>query len=338
MAPRFSVRRLAGLARRANLSVIVALVVGLGLLAYVSYLASVRSASGELWTIVGRSWLVVLLLTFPYLAARALVWYELLNQLQVRVPWRQLMVAFAAGEITKSLPAGVYVQNVLLQRLRHLGQEKSIRSITATTAMLGLESALAVPAALIIGIPGQPWVRLTILAIVAVWVVILFVMAALVRYRAHRIGPGTAMWRRRIVRVAVQFLIAARDLVTPRTLKELLPTTIYMLIYATDLYIVVRAAGIHSVGLGDVIGVYALVVLAVVMIPIPTEIGITEFAGLGGLLAYGISRPTAALIMLSVRLLASGSTIAVAAAILVLMRQELSSQETKLGSGAHAGP
>jgi uncharacterized membrane protein YbhN (UPF0104 family) len=92
------------------------------------------------------------------------------------------------------------------------------------------------------------------------------------------------------------------------------------------------------VGLGDVIGVYALVVLAVVMIPIPTEIGITEFAGLGGLLAYGISRPTAALIMLSVRLLASGSTIAVAAAILVLMRQELSSQETKLGSGAHAGP
>lgn len=338
MAFRFDPHHLIDLVRRVNLSVVIAGIVGLGLLAYVSYLASVRNASGELWIIVRQSWLIILLLTFPYLAARALVWYELLEQLEINVPWRQLLTAFAAGEVTKSLPAGVYVQNLLLKRLRHLNRESSIRSITATTAMLGLESALAVPAALAVGVPGQPWVRETILAIVGAWVAIIIFMAWLVRFRAYRIGPGTAMWRRRIVRVAVEFMIAARDLVSRRTIKQLVPTAIYMLIYAIDLYVIARAAGVHALTLVDAIGVYALVVLAVVMIPIPTEIGISEFAGLGGLLAYGIPRPTAALIMLVMRLLATGATIIVAAVLLILMRQELrAAEEPELTGEAQVG-
>ncbi|HEX6508280.1 MAG TPA: lysylphosphatidylglycerol synthase transmembrane domain-containing protein [Chloroflexota bacterium] len=322
---------------RAHVSVIFALVVALGLLAYVSYLASVRSAGGQLWIIVQHTWLLVLVLTFPYLGARALVWYELLEQLQIRVPWRQLMVAFAAGEITKSLPAGIYVQNLLLSRLRHLGQVSAVRSATATTAMLGLESALAVPIVIIIGVPGAPWLRETLLGIVAAWVVVLLLASALVRYRARHIGPETALWRRRAVQAIEEFLTAGRELISFRTAKNLVPTAIYMLIYSIDLYAITRAAGIHNFSVIDAVDVYALTVLAVILIPIPTELGITEFAGLGGLLAFGIPRPTAALIILSLRLLATGATDLVSAAVLLLLRQELVTRKTEMIAEARAG-
>jgi uncharacterized membrane protein YbhN (UPF0104 family) len=77
------------------------------------------------------------------------------------------------------------------------------------------------------------------------------------------------------------------------------------------------------VSLAAIVGTYALIVLAVIMVPIPTELGITEFTGLNILLAYGLSRPTAAIIILSLRLLTTGLTILVAGTVLFLMRAEL---------------
>jgi uncharacterized membrane protein YbhN (UPF0104 family) len=63
------------------------------------------------------------------------------------------------------------------------------------------------------------------------------------------------------------------------------------------------------------------------MVPIPTELGITEFTGFGALAAYGVPGPTAAVIMLGMRLLATGMTIVVAGALLLLLRDELRAVE-----------
>lgn len=314
--------------QRADATVIIPLVVSLGLLAYVSYLGSARDSAGQLWEIVRHTWLPILLLTIPYAAARALVWYELLQELGIRVPKRQLAAAFAGGEITKSLPAGIYVQNFLLGRLTHLSQHSTIRSATATTAMLGLESLLALPVALIIGIPGSPWVRWVLVGVVVLWLVILVLAWALVRYRTMHMPPRVARWRKRLIQGIEEFLAAGKELVTVKTLRSLVPTAIYMLVYVIDLYIIMRAVGVYTVNFMDVMGVYALVVLAVILVPIPTEIGITEFTGLGGLLAYGIPHSTAAIIMLSLRLLATGATILVAGVVLIVVRHEVASKET----------
>jgi len=306
-----------------DLTVIVPLVVALGLLAYVSYIASARQSAGQLLTIAKQTWLVILLLTFPYLGARALVWYELLQQLGIEVPWREMVVAFTSGEMTKSLPAGVYVQNILLGRLAHLRQHSVIRSTTATTAMLGLESFIALPVILVVGIPGAPWLRWTLLGVVFAWLVVLVLVWIAVRYRVHRIGSGTAAWRRRIVEAAREFLAAGADLLTWRTSKQLIPTAIYMLIYAVMLDAIIRAVGVNTISFVQVLGIYAAMVLAVILVPIPTEIGITEVTGLGALVAYGVPRATAAIIILSFRLLATGATILIAGTVLLIVRRQL---------------
>jgi len=98
------------------------------------------------------------------------------------IAWKQLAVAFAGGELTKSLPAGVYTQNYLLGRLEHFGRLSLIRSSMATAAMLGLETLLALPVALIIGIPGARWLFWTLIAIVIAWLVLLGAAWVLVRY------------------------------------------------------------------------------------------------------------------------------------------------------------
>jgi uncharacterized membrane protein YbhN (UPF0104 family) len=307
----------------ADPSKLLPLVIALGLLAYVSYLAAAPHGGAQLWSIVQHTWLLVVILIALYLAARLLVWYALLGQLGIAVPWRQVTVAFAAGEITKSLPAGVYLQNYLLGRLSHLGRPSVVRSTVATTAMLGLESLLAVPLALLIGLPGAPWARVTLLGIVLGWLALLLPAWLLVRYRATRMTPRAAAWRWRLVLLIDEFLAAARELLAPRTAQALAPTALYMLLYAIVLYAILQAAGVHTVSFGDTLGLYAVLVLAVILVPIPTELGITEFTGLGALLAYGIPGSTAAIVMLSFRVLATGATILVAGALLVVMRHEL---------------
>ena len=315
--------------RLADVTVALPLAVALGLLAYVSYVASVRSSGAELVSIVRQTWVLILLLTIPYLAARAFVWYALLTQLGVRVPWRPMAVAFAGGEITKSFPAGVYVQNFLLSRLGHLGQSSAIRSTMATTAMLGLEALVAVPVLLVIGIPNAPWLRETLLAIIGVWIVVIGGAYLLVHYRAEHMNPDTARWRRRLVQTAAEFLDAGSKLITPMTMRNAVPAATYMIIYALELYVIARAAGVHSLSFVSVLGIYGAVVLAVILVPIPTEIGITEFAGLGALLNYGVPRATAALIMLSLRLLGSGMTILLSGLMLVVLRSELVGLESR---------
>ena len=307
----------------ADPSKLLPLVIALGLLAYVSYLAAAPHGGAQLWSIVEHTWLLVVILIALYLAARLLVWYALLGQLGIAVPWRQVTVAFAAGEITKSLPAGVYLQNYLLGRLSRLGRLSLVRSTMATTAMLGLESLLAVPLALLIGLPGAPWARVTLLGIVLGWIALVLLAWLLVHYRANRMPPRAAAWRRRLVLLTEEFLAASRELLAPRTAQALAPTALYMLLYAIVLYAILQAAGVHTVSFGDTLGLYAVLVLAVILVPIPTELGITEFTGLGALLAYGIPGSTAAIVMLSFRVLATGATILVAGALLVLMRHEL---------------
>jgi uncharacterized membrane protein YbhN (UPF0104 family) len=304
-------------------SILLPLVIALGLLAYVSYLGAAPHGGAQLWSIVQQTWLLVVILIALYLAARLLVWYTLLSQLGIAVPWRQVTVAFAAGEITKSLPAGVYLQNYLLGRLSRLGRPSVVRSTVATTAMLGLESLLAVPLALLIGLPGAPWARVTLLGIVLGWIALVLLAWLFVRYRATRMPPRAAAWRWRLVLLTEEFLAASRELLAPRTAQALAPTALYMLLYAIVLYAILQAAGVHTVSFGDTLGLYAVLVLVVILVPIPTELGITEFTGLGALLAYGIPGSTAAIVMLSFRVLATGATILVAGALLVVMRHEL---------------
>ncbi|MGH2410284.1 MAG: lysylphosphatidylglycerol synthase transmembrane domain-containing protein, partial [Chloroflexota bacterium] len=306
----------------AHPKVVIPIIVGLGLLAYVASLASAPQSSGQLWTVLRRVWWIALVLTIPYFVARLWVWNDLLRRLGITVKFRRLLLSFAGGELTKSLPAGIYVENYLLKRLRHLDEEQTVRSTVATTAMLGLETAIALAVVLAIGVPGASWVRWGLGIIVAIWVLVLACLWILV----NRIGdrhPDMPDWLRHIQIDAKKFLHAGGALIRPRTLRDLPPTALYMFVYAADLFFITRALPARNLSWSALITVYAVMILAVVLIPIPTEIGISEISALGALSAFGVGHGEAAVVALALRILGTGATILVAGVIFLALRSEL---------------
>jgi uncharacterized membrane protein YbhN (UPF0104 family) len=316
-------RRAGGWARRrADPKVIVPIIITLGLIGYVSVIAAGPKSGGQIWDIVKRTWWVVLLLTIPYIAARAFLWRELLVQLGIDVPWRPALVTLAGGEIAKTVPCGVYVQNYLLARLEGFGELPVVRSTLATTAFLAFESLLALPVAVLIGMPHTPWLPFALLGLIAFWIALLLVLRLVVHYWEFHLAPGTPRWLRHILVIADEFLEAAADLFTWRTARALIPAAIYMLVYVGELYLIAGAVGVHSISFAQTMGIYAIVVLTVILVPIPAKLGTTELTGLTAFVAYGIPEPTAAIIMLGLRLLGTGMTMLVAGLILLVLRGE----------------
>jgi uncharacterized membrane protein YbhN (UPF0104 family) len=309
---------------RGHLNVVLAVLVAGGLLAYVVNIAVTPKSGGQFLQVLRDTWWIVLLLTIPNLVVRAYVWRYLLHELGLRVPWRPLLVSFAAGEMTKVFPAGIYVENALLARLEHFRADGTVRSTAATTAMLGIESFVAVPVLLVLSLPGYSWLRLLIVAVVGAWVLLLALVWLLIHFWKHHIGPGAPAWIRRGVEIAEKFFEVGASLVNWRTLVAVLPTAVYLFLYAVALHAIAQAAGAHSFSYLDAIAVYAFIVLTVILIPVPTEIGLTEFGGYAALLAFNIPGPSAALIMLSMRALFTGMTILVAGTAMLLLRSELS--------------
>jgi uncharacterized membrane protein YbhN (UPF0104 family) len=318
-------RRLRGLFR---MRVLIPAIIAAGMLAYVSYAASARNSGPELLNVLQQTWVLFLLLMFPYLLCRLLVWYQLLRELRVDVPLRHLVVAFAGGEMTKSLPAGIYVENLILERVERLSRVETVRSTGATTAMLGLETALAVPAIVIIGLPGMSWVRWAVIGVVVVWLLILVAVRFLVSGAEERLTLSALRWLRKAAMIVDDFLQAGVDLVQPRTALSLIPTAAYMLIYVVYLAAITLALGIHRLNFIDLIAVYAVVVLAVVLVPIPTEIGLAEFSGLGALQAFGVQPAMAALMVVALRIEATGATILVSLIAFLVFRRGLHSRRT----------
>lgn len=322
------------LADHAHANIVLPTLVAAGLLAYVASLASAPKNAAALWATIERVWWIVLLLTFPYLAARLYVWNTLMRELGIEVPFREALLAFAGGEVTKSLPAGVYVENYLLKRLAHLDEKRTVRSSAATTAILGLEATLALLVVLVVGIPGVPWVRWGLLVVVGVWLLLIAGLWGLVRLGEERSAslPG---WLARVRRDTAEFLKDGRALLRWRTATNFVPTALYMFVYAVDLYVIIRALGLPHLGWVAVITVYAAMVLAVILIPIPTEIGIAEISALGALTGFGVGHHQAAVVALALRILATGATILVAGAVFLALRGEL--REANRGADAGRG-
>ena len=305
---------------RSNISIVLTTFVAAGMLAFVANLASVKGSGELLLVVLGKTWVLVLILTVPYLVARAFIWQELLAALSVIVPIRSMAISFAAGEITKTLPGGIYVQNYLLARLQKFDEYSTVRSSMSTTAMLGLEAALALPMALIFQVPGQPWIFWTLLAIVVAWIILLFLAYMLVHHWGVDFRDRLPKWLDKLREILDEFLSAGTELIRPRTFRLLAPAAVYMMFVVIMLYAIIRAVGIPGITFGDTIGIYALIVMVDVLVPIPTEIGLTEFTGLGALLTYTSQQSKAALVMLCFRILVTGSTIAIAAVILAALR------------------
>ena len=289
----------------------------LGLLAYVVDVAGASSSLAAIRTIFRQSWWVFLILSVLYLAARALAWYLLLAGVGIRVPFRSFLAAFAAGQAAQALPGGDFAANYLLARLEHLDERATVRSVFATMLRGGLETAVALPLVLLVGIPGRPWAFRVFGSAALAWVV-LSILAALVLDRWSVGIQARIPALGHLHTMGDEFLSAGRDLLRVKTLLVLLPTALYLAIYAVELWVVMRDMDIWNVSLLGALAAYAFVILVVILNPLPVEIGVTEVAGLGTLVAFGIPHATAAVVMLSFRVFATGFVVAISAVALLL--------------------
>lgn len=329
---RQQIRRLgikAFLGRVFSLRVIVSVVFGLGLLAAVLALGNPARA----WQlIIETGWQTVVgvaLLTIPYLGARFLVWRQLLAEEGVQLSWRPIIAAFAAGELSKSLPGGIYIEDYLLGRC----SVAISTSIIATTAVSALETLVAVPVVLGFGVPGWGWLIPTVGGVLAVYVAGL----SAVWWAANPGGaeprvhlPGPLMG---IVRGARGFLATAQPLLALRTLRDnLVPVVVSLAIVALDVWLLGRSVGIPGFSFRDAAVVYGFSTLVLVLTPVPTDLGTTEASGAGALLAFGATRPEAVATLLLLRILLTGATMLITGPLLIVMSRQLTPPEPEMPS------
>jgi uncharacterized membrane protein YbhN (UPF0104 family) len=247
--------------------------------------------------------------------ARAALWSYLLEALCAHIPLRSQMFAFAAGEAVKFLPTGAYLQNYLLQRSQ--GTDFG-RSSAATTAMISGEIAAALLGFVILGAGAWSlWFR------VAIVVSVLFAIWLLRRYLTSLHETHTPRWaaRRRVLRFVFdelrRFRAGAAALIQPRIVRvTLLLSLIQVLSSGAGLYVVVRGLGIDGVSFWQAVGVNCFGLAFYVVL------GSLEAADVGAFIGIGVTKSAAVSAILVNRGLSIGMTAALAAIVMVLLRDE----------------
>lgn len=205
---------------------------------------------------------------------RLLLWNMLLRALAMRIPLSTQVFSFAAAESVKAAPAGVYLQNYLVQRLS--GGEVG-RSSAATTAMILGEIIAALIGVIVLGVGTLgTWIRLIII-VGAVVAALALAMSLLAPYAARL--PMRFIRQRlmsRILDELQRFRAGIAVLVRPKVVIATLFLSGLCIVFAgLGLYVVV-----HALGIGGVTFRQTLVV---------TCFGLAFYVILGSLEAAGVA-------------------------------------------------
>jgi uncharacterized protein (TIRG00374 family) len=264
-------------------------------------------------------WFVMLMVVYE--VVRGVQWHYLLQSMDIRVPLRAQIFAYAVGEVTKSIPVGNYFQNYVLQEAE--GTDFA-RSSAATTFIILIEVFVSLMGVAIIGLGAwSSWLRPVILIGLPVFGFIAWAAHARHTY------PRTPQWVKehkfllQALDAFKQFREGAAALFRPHVVGiAVLLGAIYVIVGASALYLVVRGLGIGGVSLWQVWAVYFFSLAFSLIIPLPMDIGATEISGVGAFLALGMSKGNAVGAMLVNRALSFGSAIAIALVLLVILHDQ----------------
>jgi uncharacterized membrane protein YbhN (UPF0104 family) len=248
-------------------------------------------------------------------AVRGLLWLFLLRALAIRAPIRTQIFVFAVAEAFKSVPAGAYMENYLLQRSK--GSSFG-RSSAATTFMILGEILSALVGVVVLGLGSwSQWLRLAIGIIVVVAAIV--AVTILVVPRVRRFSDWVCEHRlvARGLEEVRRFRSAAVILMRPPIVAvTLILCALYVLLDALNLYIVIRALGIGSLSFGQVVAV-ACFGLAFYVI-----LASLEAADVGALIGLGLSKSLAVSAILVYRALSICITVLLAAVVMILFHNE----------------
>lgn len=259
-----------------------------------------------------------------YLACKAVQLRLMLKRIGLHVPARAFWLAFAVGEMTLTLPLGLFSQNWVLSAARrvHVG-----RSSAATVMMLLVEIAAVFLFLAVVGVPHWDAVRWAAVALLALFV--LFVAGALLFEGKVRgfAGQPHGKWLQKAAQGGVEMLDGLRKLCTPTTIAvSLVLAAIYLGALTVAFWLVGRGMGVHHLDYLTSATIY-MFSLAVILIGagLFSQIGTVELLGMTVARAWGIDYTNGLAMMLGFRMVWTGAMWLLCLPIVGLMWREMPS-------------
>ena len=144
--------------------VIVPLVFGVGIIAFLLGYADVGRVVRAVSAFQPIYLLVILLCTLGYEALRAVQWHFFLRMLGKRNVWHISVMSYMGGEMAKVLPGGQYFQTYLL---RQASGVPIACSAAATTIIIWLEVVVCLVVLALLGVAHWLWVRQAAIVLLA---------------------------------------------------------------------------------------------------------------------------------------------------------------------------
>ncbi len=241
-----------------------------------------------------------------YLGCKAVQLHLMLKRIGVAIPARPFWLAFAVGEMTLTLPLGLFSQNWVLSASRrvHVG-----RSSAATVMMLLVEIAVVFLFLAVIGVPGWASVRWAAVGLLVLFIA--FVAAAVLfdekaRELASRVQRE---WPKKAAQGGVELLDGLRKLCTPGTIAvSLVLAAIYLGALTVAFWQIGRGMHVQHLAWLDAATIY-MFSLAVILIGagLISQIGTVDILGMVVARAWGIGYTDGLAMMLGFRIVWTGS-------------------------------
>lgn len=299
--------------------VVVPLLLTAALLASAIGLSDIPQAFSRIRDIPPESLLGALLLAALYLVLKGWQFYGFLRELHISINWRHVLLAYAVGELTLTLPLGVYVQNYVLQRLQGTG---FYRSAAVTTIMLIIESGVFFLVLAVIGVRGWPWLQPLALACLLASIAVFAVLA-----HSDSVWSFVARQTNRfqiLGQAPLELLGGLRSLTFMRVIMR---RGCWTLFYAGALMwaflVVSHGVGVERLTFAQAITIYAFSLsIALICGGVLSQVGIVEMAGMGVAQAWGYSFTEGLAMLLGFRLVWTACIWLLNLPIIFLLRRE----------------
>ena len=282
-------------------TVILPVLLAVALLAFAFSLGNLHAVLARVAALPARVWWIALAAAACYLACKALQLKLMLAQIDVRIPAPPFWLAFAVGELTVTLPLGVFSQNWVLSASRrvHIG-----RSSAATVMMLLAEIAVVFLFLAVLGIPGHPDARWAAVAVLAFFALLL-PLALLFEHHARRLVARVRHpWLSAAGNAGLEMLRGLRKLSTPLMLAvSLVLAAVYLGALTLAFWQIGRGMGMPHLDYLTAATIYDFS-LAVILIGagLFSQIGTVEVLGMLVARAWGIGYTDSLAMMLGFRI------------------------------------
>ncbi len=268
-------------------------------------LGDIGSVIGRIQSISITTMLFALVLGLCYLALKFWQLRLLLADLRLHPHWRHALMAFTLGELSLTLPFGIFAQNWVLSTHSHMHFG---RTSAATVVMLLVETLVVLLFLAVVGAPG--WPLLSPLAAVCAAGLVAFVLAILRfdRY-IHRLAQRTR--NRTLHRVLIgilELVMGLKRLSNPRVLVvNILLAGLYLAALTLAFTWVGRDVGLTRLHFLTATSIYAFSLAGVLLFGgLISQIGTVEVLGMGAAQAWGFNFADGLALMLGFRLVWTG--------------------------------